>query len=166
MGELIGAQRVKEIMKQADKDIRRETFKAVNRAVKPIRDELKTSARKTLPGDLAEWVAKPLTTRTRQAYSGKSVGITVKATVPSKMKGRGKSKRRRTGTFGAKADLGAINRGRVMHPVWGRGPLVGPQMVKAGFFTDVARGPVSDRAKVEIKAALEAVAQKIAGASA
>ena len=41
-------------------------------------------------------------------------------------------RRRKAGTFGNRSDLGAIDRGRVMHPRWGRGPLVGPQMVTPG----------------------------------
>ena len=159
------------VVKSADDDLRKELFKAVSAATRPVKQEIPESARRTLPhkGGLNEWVASAKVT-TRQAYSGRNPGITIKAekskTVRVSTLGRGvqgplrpgqkkTTTQRRKGTFGAKSDLPAIDRGRVMHPVFGRGPLVGPQMVRKGFFTDVMRGVVARRAQKEIVAALE-----------
>jgi hypothetical protein len=76
--------------------------------------------------------------KTKQSYSGKFPGITITGTLDNKSavrrSGGKRSRSRKSGTFGARADLRAINRGRVMHPVYGHGPLVGPQMVQAGFW--------------------------------
>lgn len=154
-------------LRGADKEIRRELFKAVQRATKPVKAEIKAEAERSLPsgGGLGKWVAR-IGIRTRTALSGRSVGITIEGTLNNKAKVRGRGKGRRARhTFGQNADLGAINRGRVMHPAWGRGPLVGPQMVKAGFWDRPLQTLTAERARREILAALEAVKAQIAAAA-
>jgi len=133
------------------------------------------SARETLPsgGGLNEWVASAKVT-VRQAYSGRNPGVTIKAekaktksvrvktahhdVIGPLARGQTRTKtvrRRKARTFGNRSDLGAIDRGRVMHPRWGRGPLVGPQMVTPGWFSRVMEGLVARRAEKEILAALD-----------
>lgn len=162
-------------VKGADAALRKELFKAVAEAVKPVKAELPRSARTVLPssGGLGEWVAGAKIT-VRQAYSGRNPGITIKAEKPKTYKVRVKTeqhdligplapgqtrtktvRRRKARTFGNRSDLGAIDRGRVMHPRWGRGPLVGPQMVTPGWFSRVMEGLVARRAEKEIIAALD-----------
>lgn len=144
-------------LRGADKEIRTELFKAVSRATKPVKEEVQAEARRSLPsrGGLGEWVAR-VGVRTRQAYTGRSVGVTITGKLGSKPRPKG----RRRKTFG-KADLVAINRGRVMHPAWGRGPLVGPQMVRAGFWDRPMETLLARRAAHEIRAAIRAAAEKI-----
>ncbi len=156
-------------LKSADKELRKEMFKAVQTATKPVKEEIKRSAIQTLPstGGLGTWVSK-IGIRTRQAYSGRNVGITITGTLDNKKITRGKGRgKRKAGTFGATADLRAINRGRVMHPAWGRAKadgsgLFGPQMVKAGFWDAPLEGIVAVRARKEIEDAMRRVADEIA----
>lgn len=156
-------------LKGADKDIRREMYKAAQRATRPVKDEIKASARVTLParGGLNEWTAA-LGIKTKTSLGGRTVGIFITAALDNKKKtvpkttGKGRRKTRRAGTFGPIADLRALNRGRIMHPAWGRGPLIGPQMVKAGFWNKPLEGAVTDRGRREMTQALEATAAALA----
>jgi hypothetical protein len=157
-------------LKGVDKTIRQNMFKAAKRVTQPVKNEIKQSARTTLPsgGGLNEWVAA-LGTKTKTSLSGRNVGITITGTLDNKKKtvpktGRGRRKTRRSGTFGAIADIRAINRGRVMHPAWGRGPLIGPQMVKTGFWTRPLEGETTTRARREMTQALEETAEAVAAA--
>lgn len=159
-----------------DKELKRQLYRAVSRATKPAKAEIKKSAISVLPhgGGLNKWAAT-LTVTTRQYYQGKGAGVLIKGGKNSKTKtikpgfigplqpGQKRTRKtRRKGTFGAKADMDALNRGRVMHPTWGRGPLRGPQMVPKGFFDKPLQGPVSDRMRKEILAALDEITAEIA----
>ena len=159
------------VVRGADKTLRKEMFAAIASAAKPVKEEIPRSARQLLPkrGGLNEWVAGAQIT-VRQAYSGRNPGVLIKAEKPKTVKRRVRdttigplrpgqtrtrtTRSRKAGTFGARSDLPAIDRGRVMHPAWGRGPLLGPQLVQRGFFTAVMEGLVARRAE---KAMLEAL---------
>jgi len=161
-----------------DKGLRRELFKAVQRATKPAKAEIKKSALTTLPksGGLNRWVAD-VSVVTKQAYSGQNVGVRIVASKAAKNKrvrskqigpmpkGRARTyKVRRSGTFGPVADLAAIERGRVWHPFWGRMPEPrsrGLQRVRPGFFTRPIEGAVADRMRKEITAALDTTARNL-----
>ena len=124
-------------LKSADKEIRKEVRKAVTAAAKPVKQEVLQSARLTLPSGLGLWASAGLTVKVKQTYSGANTSVTIIGDLDNKKVKRGAGKgRRRSGTFGPVGDLRALNRGRVMHPAWGRakkdGGLFGPQMVKAG----------------------------------
>lgn len=158
-------------VRAADPTVRRELFAAVQRATRPVKDEIKVSARQTFPagGGLNEWVAA-LGVKTKTSLSGRRAGVVITGTLDNKRHsvrraGGRRRKTRKTGTFGARADLRALNRGRVMHPAWGRGPLLGPQMVRAGFWDRPLEGEVTDRAHREMVQALEATAAAIAAAA-
>jgi hypothetical protein len=160
----------KALREAADKEQKRELYKAVQRATKPIKEEIKQSARDTLPksGGLNEWVAA-IGIKTKQSYSGRAPGITITGTLDNKRavrrSGGKRSKVRKSGTFGARADLRSINRGRVFHPVFGHGPLVGPQMVQAGFWDRPLTGVTAQRAKREIRDAMARTMKELAGTS-
>ena len=162
-------------VKGADKDLRRELFKAVSTAAQPVRREIPESARRVLPrsGGLGDWVADSTIT-IRQTYSGRNPGVTIKMEkvkttthrlrndlVGPLLPGQGRTRtvrRRKAGTFGAKSDLPRIDRGRVAHPAWGRMPASGHliyQNVEPGFFTLVMRGTLAARARREILSALK-----------
>lgn len=153
-----------------DKEQKRELYKAVQRATRPIKEEIKQSARDTLPssGGLNEWVAA-IGIKTKQSYNGRMPGVTIQGTLDNKRvvrrSGGKRSKTRKSGTFGARADLRAINRGRVMHPVWGHGPLVGPQGVTPGFWDHPLKGVTAQRAKREIREAMTRTVKAIAAKS-
>jgi hypothetical protein len=155
------------LKESGDKELKREFAKAVQRATRPIKDEIKQSAIDTLPhsGGLNAWVSQ-IGIKTRQSYSGKFPGVTITGTLDNKSVVRrtssGRRKGRKSGTFGARADLRAINRGRVMHPVFGHGPLVGPQMVTAGFWDKPLTGVTAQRARREIREAMQTVTQMVA----
>lgn len=151
-------------LRTADKEIRTELFKAVQSATKPIKEEIKAEAILTLPerGGLGTWVSK-IGIRTRQAFSGRNVGITITGTLNNKAKAAGRGRgRRKAKTFGKVADLRAINRGRVMHPVFGKGPMVGPQMVRAGFWNRPLETLTAVRAQKEIQDAMKRAVAQIA----
>jgi hypothetical protein len=99
------------------KDLRRELVKGLNRSTKPLRKAAKDSAKARLPraGGLGRRVARTrMTTRTRLKPTSVSVDIQAKP--------------------GAVADPLRVDRGRIRHPVWGRGPWV-LQDVPKGWFT-------------------------------
>jgi hypothetical protein len=147
-----------------DKEVKKELAKAVQRASKPVKEEIKQSARDTLPssGGLNEWVAD-IAIKTTFRMSGRMPGVYI---VGSKNNKRVVKKKSKTGrTFGANADLRSINRGRVFHPTFGHGPLVGPQSVRAGFWDRPFNGVIHQRAVREIRLAMaisfEQLAQKM-----
>ena len=179
-------------VKDADKGLRRELFKAMERTAKPVKWDVTRSALEMLPerGGLNRWMASAKVS-VRQAYSGRNPGITIKATKSKTYTRRIRTaqanligplapgqtrtktvKIRQVGTFGKAADLGAINRGRVMHPVWGRAKrgglangLAGPQLIRPGYFSTVMSGLVARRAEQNILAALDAWVAKLNAAA-
>lgn len=161
--------RLRPVLKAADKDIRREFAKAAMSATKPVKQAIRDSALQTLPksGGLNRWAAA-LGIKTRVALTGRNPGVFITGALDNKRHSRkvgsaGKRRKvRKAGLFGAQADLRALNRGRVMHPAWGRGPLVGPQMVRSGFWDRPLQGPIADKARKEIITALQDVLDKLA----
>lgn len=160
-------------MRAAPKEVRQAFAKSVGHEAKVIPPEIRASAIESLPagGGLNVWVSK-LGMRVRQSWSGRSPGITITGTLDNKRAVRktssgGRYKARRSGTFGKVADVRAINRGRVMHPAWGRSKadgsgLFGPQMVRPGFWTRPLEGLVARRAAKRIKEAIDQAAKTIA----
>lgn len=120
------------------KGLRRELYRGMNRATKPLRADAQKAAAAKLPqsGGLAARVAKAkFSTRIR---TGRDVGVTI-----------------------ASKDTAAAttDRGFVMHPVYGRGPMV-RQSVQGGWFTDTMRagGPAVRKELIE---AIDNVADQI-----
>lgn len=145
------------------KAVKRGLAKAFKTAAKPAAAEVRKSALASLPssGGLNAWAAT-LKVTTKQSFTGSGAGVvitgakndkteTVRQVGPLREGERRKTqRRRRAGTFGAVAHTQALNRGRVMHPVYGRGPLVGPQGVRPGFFDRPLQGPIAAKAGDEI----------------
>lgn len=132
-------------LRNADKRILEALRKGLAAAVEPVQDEVRAAARARLPkkGGLNDWVARSV-----KVYAPTSIGASsVTATVTVDLQGH---------------DLRALDRGRIMHPVFGRTPMVGPQLVKGGFVTDTIKGAVGDRARRKISDALEDVASQLA----
>lgn len=136
--------RVSKALRQAgDKDLAKELRQGITRAVKPLKVAAKQSASSTLPsrGGLGKRVSRTSLPHSKRG-GAKNPGIRIKA-LPN-----------------AVADPLRIDRGRVRHPVWGRGPWV-LQDVTPGWFTKPMNeaGPA---VRAEIAAALDVVAAKIA----
>lgn len=123
----------------ADKDLQRELYRGLNRATKPVKDDIRKSARSTLPrrGGLAERVAKAkLSTKRR---TGRAAGIRI------------------VGTSGY--DIDAMDRGRLRHPVHG-GPAWVEQRITDGWWTK----PLEDsapRVRKELLKVLDDLAKRV-----
>lgn len=122
---LEGADRLADLgqqLKSADKTIRSELYRSLNRAVKPLRERAKDTPRlhPGLPrsGGLAPLVESSLHGRggvkTKRRTGRKTAGITI------------------TGQSSGH-DIRAMNRGRLRHPTWGRAPWV-DQRITRGFW--------------------------------
>lgn len=171
-------------LRKADKDLRVEVRKAINRATVPVKEEIKASAVQSLPhrGGLGAWVADAKLSTSSQ-FTGNNAGVRItmskdKATIAARAhrkaaRSRGKGKKkffdhsgRSYVTGGGPADLWAINRGRVRHPYWGRWPRHGPsvggdiQLIAPGFF-DRAAEKTKPRVAAEIHQAMEDAIRKM-----
>ena len=126
-----------------DKELRKELYRGLNRATKPLKAEAQAEAAAILPrrGGLSARVAKARFTTKSRGGQNPSVRIVAKDA-----KGRS-------------ADLARIDQGEVRHPVYGHGPWV-KQAVRPGWFTR----PMQEGADVvrrEVVAAIDAVARKL-----
>lgn len=141
--KLRGAEQLVDLAKRlrsAPKDLRLEMYRGINRAAKPIKNEVKASARKNLPksGGLAKHIAGTKIA-TKRRVTGRSAGV------------------RLVGRSGY--DIGSINRGRVRHLTFGHGPWVN-QRVEPGFWSKpiVAAAP---RVQQEIQDAMDVIERKL-----
>jgi hypothetical protein len=103
-------------LQTADRELRSELYRGINRATKPLKENVRKSARDRLPrsGGLGRRVAASKIV-TKRRMSGKNAGVRI------------------VGTSGY--DIGSINRGRVRHLTYGHLPW-SDQAVKPGFWTD------------------------------
>ncbi len=117
--------------------------RASSTATRPLEQELRASARVTLPrrGGLGEWAAKLRVTE-QQSSSGARTTTTVTAQMGN-------------------ARLGMLDSGRVEHLTYGRGPLR-PQRIRGGFARRVFTGAVSRRVEQEGARALARATKQIA----
>lgn len=101
-----------------DKELRRELFKALNRATRPLKLAAKESALTSLPngGGLNVWVAKNVRIGTRNRLAGRNPGVRIQAD--------------RKGS-----DIAAMNRGRLRHPVFGNRQVWVTQQIRPGWFS-------------------------------
>jgi hypothetical protein len=133
------SKRLKEL---GDKDLSREFSRAITAATKPLVQDLRQSARETLPkrGGLNERVAKSQI-RTQRRASSRTQGVRVVAKNPYV--------------------LARLDQGHVRHPVFGRNVWV-DQTVRSGWWTrpTEAIGPDVRRS---IEAAMAAMAKKLDG---
>jgi len=129
-------------LRDAPKELRSKLYIGINRAAKPLKNEVKKSARERLPkkGGLNKRVAGTKIA-TKRRVSGNSAGV------------------RLVGTSGY--DIGSINRGRVRHLTYGHKPWKNQTVVK-GFWTDplVEGGP---KVRDEIQEVMDTVATKLGG---
>jgi hypothetical protein len=131
------------LRKYGGRELKRELTTGITAATKPLKRAAKDSARSILPsrGGLGRRVARTSLPHKRRT-TGRGAGIRIEAK-PN-----------------AVADPFRIDRGRVAHPVFGRGPIVF-QSVPKGWFTDPmeAGGPA---VRKELQQTMSRVATKIA----
>lgn len=124
----------------ADRKLRSGLYKAINKATKPLKADVRQSARTRLPrrGGLNRRVARTkLATKT--ATRGKNVGVAI------------------VGTSGY--DIGSIDRGRVRHLTFGHLPWSN-QTVRKGFWSDPLKAGAKPVNK-QIVAVMRDVAREI-----
>jgi hypothetical protein len=132
----------KRLRAMGDKDLSREFSKAVSASTKPLVQELRKSARDTLPkrGGLAERVAKsPI--RTQRRSSARAQGARVVARNPYA--------------------INRLDQGRVRHPVFGRAVWV-DQTVKSGWWTRPTEA-IGPEVRRNLDAAMNAMKTKLDG---
>ncbi|MQB00553.1 MAG: hypothetical protein GEU78_09720 [Actinobacteria bacterium] len=133
-------------LRAAPKDIRREFFVGVARAVKPLTASVIRSAPQFLPSGFAGEFASSLKTSTRRRM-GSSPSVTLV----------GKAKSRR----GKARQLAALNKGQLRHPVYGRPPWVTQTAgMRPGVWDKPLRDNV-DEVREELLKVFEEVAEKI-----
>lgn len=129
-------------LKAAEPAMRKEFYRAISKAVHPMRDAVRSTAASELPrrGGLAKRVAKSKIA-TKRRMSGANVGVRLSAT--------------------SDYDIRSINRGRVRRLVYGHKPWVN-QRVKPGFWSR----PIAEHApeaRRQIIRAVDDTARKIEG---
>ena len=141
--ELRGAEQLVALakrLKAAPKELRSELYRGINRAAKPLKNDVKASARKRLPrkGGLNKKIAGTKIA-TKRRVSGDSAGV------------------RLVGTSGY--DIGSINRGRIRHLTYGHKPWVN-QVVPKGFWTDplVAGAP---KVQAEVQDVMDTITKQL-----
>jgi hypothetical protein len=129
-----------------NKDLPKEMRAAGKRIAKPAQEAIRQAALDTLPGGggLNEWVGNRLKFSTLVRLSGKNVGIKIKT--------------RHRGATGL-SDLGALNRGKARHPLYGNRDHWYLTEVPAGW-VGKALNEMTDTAQEEFLAAVNEVARK------
>lgn len=132
--------RLAQRLQGANRELRAELYKAINRATRPLKEDVRGSAYWRLPksGGLNKRIAESKIV-TKRRMSGKNAGVRI------------------VGTSGY--DIGSINRGRVRHLTFGHLPWHN-QAVKPGFWTDpLKKGAPAVRR--EIDQAVKDIAKQI-----
>lgn len=126
-----------------DKELRRELYRGIARAGKPLKAAVRQGALEALPkrGGLNAYVARSRTNLKPLAGRGDAV---VRLTTAKKG-----------------SDLRAINRGRLRHPVFGNRKVWVTQSVPAGWFQKSVESQ-HDEVRREVVKVLDEVAEKIA----
>lgn len=130
------------LRRHGSKELRGELTKGITQATKPLKKQAKDSARTSLPrrGGLARRVAR--TSLPTKRRTGNNPGVRIEAK-PN-----------------AVNDPGRIDRGRIKHPVFGRGPWV-LQDVQRGWFTEPMEGAAPE-VRQELVKVIDRMIDKIA----
>jgi len=136
------AKALKEI---GDKELRKELYAGINRAVKPLTQDVKDSTPRFLPRRYAVELAKSLRVRARRrAGRNPAVSLVAKAKTPG----------------GKERDLASLNRGRLRHPLYGNRRYWFDQEVSPNWWDDpLLEG--ADRVREEIVNVLDDIGRKL-----
>lgn len=139
-------EQVGRVLRHGSKDLRRDLYRGINAATKPIRTRMLAGLPAYLPssGGLAAAVRTDTKITTKRRASGRSAGVRIQA----------RSNR----------DIRALNRGRLRHPLFGNRRFWYTQRVRPGWFDGPAEAgaPV---ARVHLVALMNDIVQRIARAS-
>lgn len=130
-------------LRGVDKQLKRDTYRALNRTVKPLTAAVKESTGDYVPEAYAAELSSSLRIRTQR----RSSALSLKATAKSRT--------------GKPRELGRLEAGRMRHPLWGNRRHWFDQSVKPGFWTK----PLEKGAPVvrkELVKVLDDIALKIA----
>lgn len=129
-----------------DRSILNEMTKQIRQSAPPLRDEIRQSARTTLPrrGGLGEWVARA------------RINVSVKrgATTAGVYVNIGKN------SIHGRTDLQSLDAGTVRHPLWGKRKYWYPQAVTPGFASRVIDGPAFDRFQADAEQAIDVAVER------
>lgn len=152
MGDYVieGAEQFRELarrLKEAgDKELRSELYKGINRAVKPMKQDIKAHVGYYMPAAYAAVLRKSLSLTISKRASKRDPGVRLKA------KARGASRLRK---------VGQLDDGDLEHPLFGMRMHWYTKTIKPGFFSNETK----DRApevRIEIVNVMNDVAEKVA----
>ena len=138
----------RDLRKMGEKDLPKAMRAAGKRIGEPAGELIKASAEEVLPskGGLNVWVGARIKSSTQVRLAGKKVGILIKT------RHRGKK---------GLSDLGALNRGKARHPLFGDADHWYLTEVEAGF-VGKALEPMADTAEEEFLAAVDEIVKAYA----
>jgi hypothetical protein len=111
----------KALRQSGSKELRTELYRGINRAVKPLTEEVKKETPQFLPRRYAFELSKSLRVKVRRRAGGNpAVYLVANAKTP-----RGKDR-----------DLASLNRGRLRHPLYGNRGFWYDQKVSPNWWTD------------------------------
>jgi hypothetical protein len=125
-----------------DKELQRELYRGLNRAVKPLRQDVKESIGDFLPQRYARVLARDLKVTARRRTGGRNPALYL----------LGQAKNR---------DIASLNRGRLRHPLYGNRRFWYSQRVRRDWWTHpLIRG--APEVRRELERTLDDLAKKIA----
>lgn len=135
----------KELKQLGDKDLRKELYSGIARAVRPLSREVKKGTPKFLPRRYALELSKSLRIQTKKRPF-RDPGITLKA-VSKTSRGKGR-------------DLASLNRGRLRHPLYGNRRYWYDQEVTPNWWTDPLLEGV-DEVRKELVNVIDEIGKKL-----
>jgi len=135
----------KALREYGDKDLRRDLYAGINRAVKPLTADVKARTPMFLPNSYAVELAKSLRVKVRRR-GGRDPGVKLRAV--AKTKG------------GRERNLTALNRGRLRHPLYGNRSHWFNQPVRAGWW-DQPLLEGSDEVRRQIVSVIDDIGNKL-----
>ena len=144
-GAKVFGQVARALRQSGDKELRKELYAGINRAVKPLTQAVKGDTNRYLPRAYAVELSKSLKVRARRR-AGQNPSIYLIGTAKTH---RGKQR-----------DLASLNRGRLRHPLYGDRNYWFDQSVKPDWWDDPLRRNV-DEVRVEVARVLDDVGNKI-----
>jgi hypothetical protein len=134
------AKRLREV---GDKDLQRKLYAGINRAMKPLRAQAKTSLQQHTPKrrGLAARKAKTVKFRVSRRTGQRTAGVRLTA---------------------QGGQVGAMDRGEIWHPIFGRANTRVRQPMPPGWFTTPTRA-AGPEIRSEVEAVMSDVARQIGG---
>jgi len=145
---IVGADKfgaVAKALREAPKDLRRESYVAMARAVKPLTQAVKDATATYMPSAYGAEVARTIRVRTRRR-GGMNAGITLVGTAKTKS--------------GKVREFVRLNEGRLRHPLFGNRGFWYDQRIKPGFW-DQPLEQNAEAVRKELLRVLEDIARRI-----